>query len=140
MEHKNFYPEIKDLHKQIVAEIVALMVEHNVDEVDLLGSSADHAFIICQPIKMVFGVSDFDWGCDYLDAEVSKVYYEDNQIKLDVILDIDTDDYLERNPNENDDIGDLYQVIEANDFEKVVPCAGIDGVYEAVWQVLEENK
>ena len=132
MEHKNFYPEIKDLHKQIVAEIVALMVEHNVDEVDLLGSSADHAFII--------GVPDFDWDCDYMEAEVSKVYYEDNQIKLDVIWDIDTEDYLARNPNENDDIGDLYNVIEANDFEKVIPCAGIDGVYEVVWQVLEENK
>ena len=132
MEHKNFYPEIKDLHKQIVAEIVALMVEYNVDEVDLLGSSADHAFII--------GVPDFDWDCDYMEAEVSKVYYEDNQIKLDVIWDIDTDDYLERNPNENDDIGDIYSVVEANDFQKVVPCAGIDGVYEAVWQVLKENK
>jgi hypothetical protein len=132
MEHKNFYPEIKDLHKQIVAEIVALMVEHGVNEVDLLGSSADHAFII--------GVPDFDWDCDYMEAEVSKVYYEDGQIKLDVIWDIDTDDYLERNPNENDDIGDIYSVVEANDFQKVVPCAGIDGVYQAVWQVLEENK
>jgi hypothetical protein len=132
MEHKNFYPEIKDLHKQIVAEIVALMVEHGVNEVDLLGSSADHAFII--------GVPDFDWDCDYMEAEVSKVYYEDSQIKLDVIWDIDTEDYLAHNPNENDDIGDIYSVVEANDFQKVVPCAGIDGVYEAVWQILEENK
>ena len=130
MEHKDFYPRIKGLHKEVVAEIVALMIKHKVNEVDLLGSSADHAFII--------GVPDFDMDVDYMEAEVSKVYYEDNQIKLDVVWDIDTDELAAQ--NENGDIGDAYSIVTANDFEKVVPCAGIDSVYQAVWQVLEEGK
>ena len=45
-------------------------------------------------------------------------------------------DYLEQYPNENGDIGDLYVVVDATDFEKLIPCAGIETVYQAVWDYL----
>lgn len=130
MEKKDFYGDITHLHKVIVAEIVHLMVEHDVMEVDLLGSSADHAYVI--------GVPDFDWDVDYMEAEVSKVYYEDGQLVLDVCWDIATDEQAER--NENGDIGDAYTDVKANDFTRIKPCAGIETVYDSVWQVLEQNK
>ena len=130
MEHKDFYGDIKHLHKVIVSEIVALMVEHGVDEVDLAGSSADHAFVI--------GVPDFDWDVDYMEAEVLKVYYEDGQLVLDVCWDVDTEELAAQ--NENGDIGDAYADVRANDFSRIKPCAGIEMVYESVWQVLEQGK
>ena len=129
MDKKNFYGEIKNLHKQIVAEILALMVEHKKAVVDLAGSQAPHAFII--------GVPDFNWDIDYVEAEVLKVILEDNQVKLDINWDIDSENYLDVCPNTNDDIGDLYAIVDADDFERLVPCAGIDSVYEAVWEYLE---
>ena len=129
MEKKNFYGETKNLHKQIVAEILALMVEHKKAVVDLAGSEAPHAFII--------GVPDFDWDVDYMEAEVLEVILEDGQVKFDINWNIDSDEYLEEHPNENDDISDLYAVVEANDFEKLLPCAGISGVYDSVWEYLE---
>jgi hypothetical protein len=128
MNKKNFYGDIKTLHKQVVAEIKALMVEYGKAVVDLAGSPAPHAFII--------GVPDFDWDMDYIEAEVLSVIFEDDKIKLNINWDIDSDDYLKENPNDNDDIGDLYSVVEANDFEKLIPCAGINSVYEAVWEYL----
>jgi hypothetical protein len=73
---------------------------------------------------------------DYIEAEVLSVIFEDDKIKLNINWDIDSDDYLKENPNDNDDIGDLYSVVEANDFEKLIPCAGINSVYEAVWEYL----
>ena len=45
MEKQDFYGDIKHLHKVIVSEIVGMMVDHGVTEVDLLGSSADHAYV-----------------------------------------------------------------------------------------------
>lgn len=129
MEQKNFYGEIKHLHKNIVAEIFALMVENNKAVIDLAGSEAPHAFII--------GVPDFDWDMDYVEAEVMSVILEDDKIKFDINWDIDSDEYLDEHPNENDDIGDLYAVVEANDFGKLLPCAGISSVYGAVWEYLE---
>ena len=129
MEQKNFYGEIKHLHKNIVAEIFALMVENNKAVIDLAGSEAPHAFIV--------GVPDFDWDMDYVEAEVMSVILEDGKIKLDINWNIDSDEYLDEHPNENDDIGDLYSVVEANDFERIVPCAGISSVYDAVWEYLE---
>ena len=128
MEKKNFYGETKNLHKQIVAEILALMVEHKKAVVDLAGSEAPHAFII--------GVPDFDWDVDYMEAEVLKVILEDGQVKFDINWNIDSDEYLEQCPNENDDIGDLYTDVDANDFERLIPCAGLSSVYEAVWEYL----
>ena len=128
MDKKNFYGDIKTLHKQVVAEIKALMVEHGKAVVDLAGSQAPHAFII--------GVPDFDWDIDYIEGEVLKVIIEDGHIEFDVNWDIDTEEYLSQNPNENDDIGELYQSIPANDFEKIIPCAGISSVYESVWEYL----
>ena len=128
MEKKNFYNETKNLHKQIVAEILALMVEHKKAVVDLAGSQAPHAFII--------GVPDFDWDVDYMEAEVLEVILEDGKIKFDINWNIDSDDYLEQCPNENDDIGDLYTDVDANDFERLIPCAGLSSVYEAVWEYL----
>ena len=125
MKHKDFYADIKELHKNIVAETVALMVEHGVTEIDLLGS--DHAYVMGYPGD----------GADVMEMEVSKVYYRDCQLWLDVILDIDTEELAEQ--NENGDIGDAYQCWRANDFEHFKPCGGIELVYESVWQVLEHR-
>lgn len=127
MEHKGFYEDIKELHKNIVAEMVALMVEHGVKEVDLLGSDCDHAYVVGYPGD----------GADVMEMEVSKVYYRDCQLMLDVILDIDTEELAAQ--NEDGDIGDAYQCWRANDFEHFKPCGGIEMVYESVWQVLERR-
>lgn len=128
MEKKDFYGDIKHLHKVIVAEIVALMVEHGVTEVDLLGSSADHAYVCGYPGD----------GADVQEMEVNKVYLEEGTVILDVILDIDTEELAAQ--NEHGDIGDAYQCWGANDFEHFKPCCGIEMVYESVWQVLEQGK
>lgn len=128
MEKKNFYGETKNLHKQIVAEILALMVEHKKAVVDLAGSQAPHAFII--------GVPDFDWDVDYMEAEVLEVILEDGKIKFDINWNIDSNEYLEQYPNENDDIDELYTDVDANDFERLIPCAGLSSVYEAVYEYL----
>ena len=128
MDKKNFYGDIKNLHKQVVAEIKKIMLEKNKRVVDLAGSEAPHAFII--------GVPDFDADIDYMEAEVLKVILEDNQVKFDINWDMDSDEYLEEHPNENGDIGDLYVVVDATDFEKLIPCAGIETVYQAVWDYL----
>ena len=126
---RRFDKDIKAMHSQIVDEIKQLMVEHGKAVVDLAGSEAPHAFIV--------GVPDFDADLDYMEAEVMAVILEDNQIKLDINWDMDSEDYLEQYPNENDDIGDLYAVVDALDYEKLIPCAGIDTVYNAVWEYLE---
>ena len=73
-----------------------------------------------------------------MEAEVSKVYYEDGQLVLDVCWDIDTDELAEQ--NENGDIGDAYTDVKANGFTRIKPCAGIETVYESVYQVLEQKK
>jgi len=127
MKHKDFYAEIMNLHKNIVAETVALMVEHGVKEVELLGSDCDHAYIVGYPGD----------GADVMEMEVNKVYYRDCQLMLDVILDIDTEELAEQ--SENGDIGDAYQCWRANDFEHFKPCGGIEMVYESVWQVLNKS-
>lgn len=127
MEHKDFYADIKELHKDIVAETVALMVEHGTTEVDLLGSDCNHAYVTGYPGD----------GAGVMEMEVNKVYYRDCQLMLDVILDIDTEELAEQ--NENGDIGDAYQCWRANDFEHFKPCGGIEMVYESVWQVLEHR-
>lgn len=128
-EKQDFYGDIKHLHKVIVAEIVALMVEHEVyDEIDLLGSNADHAYVCGYPGD----------GSDVMEMEVSKVYLQEGTIWLDVILDIDTEELAEQ--NEDGDIGDAYQCWKAVDFDHFKPCCGIEMVYESVWQVLNENK
>lgn len=126
MEKKDFYEDIKFLHKNVVAEIFALMVDHNKKVVDLAGSQAPHAYII--------GVPQFDWDMDYIEAEVLRVIIEDGCIKFDINWDIDSEDYLDHDPDENGDISELYPVIEANDFTRVLPCAGIDSVYDAVYE------
>ena len=128
MDKKDFYGDIKHLHKVIVAEIVALMVEHGVTEVDLLGSDCDHAYVTGYPGD----------GAGVMEVEVSKVYYRDCQLMLDVILDIDTEELAEQ--NEDGDIGDAYQCWCANEFGLIKACGGIEMVYESVWQVLNENK
>lgn len=129
MEQKNPYLQVKNLHNEIVAEIKQMMIDHNKAVVDLAGSQAPHAFII--------GIPDFDWDMDYVEAEVMSVILEDDKIKFDINWDIDSDEYLDEHPNENDDIGDLYAVVEANDFERLLPCAGISSVYGAVWEYIE---
>ena len=126
MERKEFFNGIKTLHNNVVAEIKKLMTEHHMVRIDLAGSAAPHAYII--------GVPDFDWDTDYIEAEVLKVQVIDGNVELDINWGIDSEKYLEKNPNENGDIGDLYQVVGANDFERVIPCAGIDSVYQAVWE------
>ncbi|MBQ9646083.1 MAG: hypothetical protein IJV24_06985 [Prevotella sp.] len=128
MKKKDFYGDIKHLHKVIVSEIVALMVKHGVYDVDLLGSSADHAYVCGYPGD----------GADIQEMEVSRVYYEDCQVWLDVVLDIDTEELAAQ--NEHGDIGAAYQCWRANDFDHFKPCCGIEMVYESVRQVLNEKK
>jgi hypothetical protein len=106
-----------------------MMIDHNKAVVDLAGSEAPHAFVI--------GIPDFDWDADYVEAEVMSVILEDGMIKFDINWNIDSDEYLDENPNENDDISDLYTVVDSDDFEKIIPCAGISSVYGAVWEYLE---
>lgn len=129
MEQKNPYVQVKNLHNEIVAEIKQMMIDHGKAVVDLAGSQAPHAFII--------GVPDFDMDLDYMEAEVMSVILEDGKIKFDINWDIDSDEYLDEHPNENDDISDLYSVIDSDDFRKLLPCAGISSVYGAVWEYLE---
>ena len=124
MEHKEYYQSIKNLHNEIVAEIVKLMAEHHVAEVDLLDSNADHAYVTGYP-------SD---GAGAMTLEVNKVYLKDDTIELDVILDVDTEELAESNPN--GDISDAFRVYRADDFYHIIPCAGIEQVYESVYQVL----
>ena len=129
MEQKNPYLQVKNLHNEIVAEIKKMMIDHNKAVVDLAGSEAPHAFII--------GIPDFDWDTDYVEAEVMSVILEDGKIKFDINWNIDSDEYLDEHPNENDDISDLYSVVDSDDFGKLLPCAGISSVYGAVWEYLE---
>jgi hypothetical protein len=131
MEKKNFYGETKNLHRQIVEEIKALMIEHNKGVIDLAGSQAPHAFIV--------GVPEFDLDINYMEAEVMSVILEGGEVNLNINWDMDSEDYLENYPNKNYDIGDLYEAVDANDFEKLVPCAGLSSVYEAVWEYLERG-
>lgn len=129
MKRKNIYGKITSLHEHIVEDIKKMMEKHNKVVVNLSGSQAPHAFII--------GVPDFDADMDYMEAEVLSVILEDGVIKFGINWEIDSEEYLEENTNEYDDISDLYQAIEANDFEKIVPCAGLSSVYDAVWEYLE---
>ena len=128
MEYKDFYSDIKRVHRQVVEEIKNLMIEKNKAVIDLAGSEAPHAFIM--------GVPDFNADVDYMEAEVLKVILEDGKVKFDINWGMDSEDYLEQYPNENGDIGDLYVVVDATDFEKLIPCAGIETVYQAVWDYL----
>lgn len=129
MKRKDFFESFKRMHSQVVDEIATMMKAHGKTVVDLMGSRAPHAFIV--------GVPDFDCDLDYMEAEVYKVYLKDDEVELDINWDIDSEDYLAHNPNDNDDIGALYQVVKAKDFEKLLPCAGIDTVYLSVWEYLE---
>ena len=125
MDKKDYYARIKELHKDIVADIIALMRIHGVTKVDLLGSSCDHAYVYGYP-------NDY---ADVMDMEVNKVYYENGKLILDVILDVDTEELAAQ--NENGDIGDAYQCFEADDFMHFVACGGISNVYDCVYELLE---
>ena len=128
MEYKDFYGDIKKVHRKVVEEIKNLMIEKGKAVIDLAGSEAPHAFIM--------GVPDFNADVDYMEAEVLKVILEDGKVKFDINWGMDSEEYLEQYPNENGDIGDLYVVVDATDFEKLIPCAGIETVYQAVWDYL----
>jgi hypothetical protein len=108
MEYKDFYGDIKKVHRKVVEEIKNLMIEKNKAVIDLAGSEAPHAFIM--------GVPDFNADVDYMEAEVLKVILEDGKVKFDINWGMDSEDYLEQYPNENGDIGDLYVVVDATDF------------------------
>ena len=129
MRRKDYYSKIRNLHKQVIEDIKSLMLEKGKAVIDLAGSEAPHAFII--------GVPDFNADVDYMEAEVLKVILEDDKVKFDINWDMDAEEYLEEYPNENGDIGDLYQVVDADDFEKLIPCAAIDSVYDAVYEYLK---
>lgn len=126
---KRFDKDIKGLHEQIVDEIKQLMAWNRKAVVDLMGSEA--------PFASIVGIPEFKQGNEYVEGQVFSVILEDDKIKLDVNWAIDTDEYLKEFPNENDDISDLYAVIDALDYDRIVPCAGIDSVYNAVWEYLE---
>lgn len=124
---KDFYSEIKKLHNKVVMEIKWLMAAHETAVVDLLGGNADHAYVTGYP-------SD---GCGAMTMEVSKVYLVNGVLSLDVILDVDTDELAAS--NENGDIGDAYQCWNAEDYTHFIPCAGIESVYESVYQTLNNK-
>lgn len=128
MMYERYYGEIKNLHQRIVNDIVKLMNEHHVDTVDLLGSDARHAMVTGYP-------SD---GAGAMTLEVNYVYVKDGELQLDVILDIDTEELAAQNPN--GDISEAFQVYAATDYYHIIPCAGIDQVYDAVYEVLEYGK
>ena len=129
MRRKDYYSKIRNLHKQVIEDIKSLMLEKGKAVIDLAGSEAPHAFVV--------GVPDFDPEIGSMDAEVLKVILEDDKVKFDINWDMDSDEYLEKYPNWNEDIGDLYQVVDADDLEKLIPCAGIDTVYDAVYEYLK---
>lgn len=126
--YERYYGEIKNLHQKIVNDIVSLMKKHDVDTVDLLGSDARHAMVTGYP-------SD---GMGAMTLEVNQVVIENDTLMLDVILDVDTDELAEQSPD--GDIGDAYQTYAATDYNHIIPCAGIDQVYDAVYEVLEYGK
>lgn len=128
MMYERYYGEIKNLHQRIVNDIVSLMNEHHVDTVDLLGSDARHAMVTGYP-------SD---GMGAMTLEVNQVVIKNGTLMLDVILDVDTDELAEQSPD--GDIGDAYQLYAATDYYHIIPCAGIDQVYDAVYEVLEYGK
>jgi hypothetical protein len=128
MEQKDYYAELVNLHRQIVADIEALMIEHKKAVVDLAGSPAPHAFIV--------GVPDFDWDMDYVEAEVLEVILENGEVKFDINWNIDSDAYFDSCPNSNGDISDLYAIVDAKSKDKLLPCAGMDSVYDAVYEYL----
>ena len=129
MRRKDYYSKIRNLHKQVIEDIKSLMLEKGKAVIDLAGSEAPHAVVV--------GVPDFDPEIGSMDAEVLKVILEDDKVKFDINWDMDSDYYLEQYPNWNEDIGDLYQVVDADDFEKLIPCAAIDSVYDAVYEYLK---
>ncbi len=119
MEIKNYAQIIKNLHKEITAKIAEVMNNANVSEVDLLGSDADHAFMIGY------------YNDDVVEMEVSKVYLNDGVLELDVIYVFPDDD--------GHDVSEEYKVINANDFTSIIPCAGIGDVLDSVRQVLNKS-
>lgn len=116
---KNYTQIIRNLHKEITAKIAEMMNNANVTEVDLLGSDADHAFVI-----------GF-YNDDVVEMEVSRVYLNDGLLELDIIyLFPDDEDY---------EVSEKYNVIAANDFTNIIPCAGISDVLDSVRQVLNKS-
>ena len=128
MDKKNYYNKINELHHQVVADIKKMMEDYGKVVVDLMGSPAQYAYVVGKPEFM-----DED---EYCQADVLAVILEDNQIKLDINWGMDSDEYLEKYPNENDDISDLYAVVDADNLGVLVPCAGIDEVYDSVYEYL----
>ena len=129
MRRKDYYSKIRNLHKQVIEDIKSLMLEKGKAVIDLAGSEAPYAYII--------GVPNFNCDEDYMEAEVLKVVLENGKVTFDINWGMDSDEYLEEHPNENGDIGDLYSVVDADDFTKLIPCAGIDSVYDAVYEYLK---
>ena len=119
MEFKNYAQIIRNLHKEITAKIAEVMNNANVTEVDLLGSDADHAFVVGY------------YNDDVVEMEVSRVYLNDGLLELDVIYAFPED--------EEHDVADEYNVIGANDFTKIIPCTGISDVLDSVCQVLNKS-
>jgi hypothetical protein len=122
MTKKDFYADIKALHQTIVQEIMNLMNAHGVTEVDFMGSDADGGYVYCYP-------------SDDVDAEsmaVMSVSLKDGHLYLDlmrdelVLLGIDTNE--------------AYPTYRADDTCRVKACAGIELVYDSVWQILEQGK
>lgn len=129
MNKKDFYADIKSLHQTIVQEIMNLMNAHGVTEVSISDSNADAAYIYGYP-------SDDDVNAESM--EVIGVHIKDGELYLDLCRDIDTEELASH--NENGDIGEAYPTYRANDNWRVKACAGIELVYDSVWQILEQGK
>ncbi|MCR5066335.1 MAG: hypothetical protein K6A67_11305 [Bacteroidales bacterium] len=128
MNKKDFYADIKALHQTIVQEIMNLMNAHGVTEVDFMGSDADGGYVYCYP-------------SDDVDAEsmaVMSVSIKDGHLYLDLCRDIDTEELASH--NENGDTNEAFPTYRADDTFRVKACAGIELVYDSVWQILEQGK
>ena len=124
---KDFYQVIKTLHQAIVQEITTLMTVHNVTEISITDTNADAAFVYC-------------YYADDVDAEsmeVIGVHIKDGELYLDLCRDIDTEELASH--NEHGDISEAYPTYRANDNLRVKACAGIESVYESLWQILEQG-
>ena len=113
MNHIDFYMRKKRLHNEICDGIRDLITGHDVREVDLLGSNADHAFFSVEP----------EGGDSLQEIEVSRVYLDDDNEVL-----VDSQDLY---------LADKMFYLQHNHY--IVLCS-IDSIYESVYQVLEQGK
>lgn len=122
MNKKDFYADIKSLHHTIVQEIFNLMNAHGVTWVDIRNSNADGAYVYCYPSDDV----------DAESMEVTSVSIRYGHLYL----------LLQRDKLMSLGVPGTatFPIYRADDTMRVKACAGIELVYDSVWQILEQGK